>query len=195
MLALYTIITFVGSVYLSSTDRGWILFLVFPLIVLGSIIISMIDSLKYNRLFLMGRIDEAFEEISKKERKYRNNHRATNRLQAVKATLFTNLGQYEKSDFILNQMSGKLDKNLEGMRIGLLAFNKLMNGGDLIAAREELKQAMTIIDLSSNILILANVELELGNRELAAQALDTYQHRNDKKRLYSNLSRKLIQSM
>lgn len=62
----------------------------------------------------------------------------------------------------------------------------------LYLAREELKQAMTIIDLPTNFLFLANVELELGNRELAEQALDTYQHRNEKKRLLLGMTFLLV---
>lgn len=50
IFALYLIITFVVSLYLTSTDREWMLFWVVPLIIFVLIIIAAIDSLKYNRL-------------------------------------------------------------------------------------------------------------------------------------------------
>ncbi|MCR8644033.1 hypothetical protein NV379_15380 [Paenibacillus sp. N1-5-1-14] len=179
------IITAGGTFYLLWTGQTWGLFWFLPLVLIMALVSSFIDSLKYYRLFLAGRIKEAFEEIEKREQKYPKNIKFKNQMKLAKAIIHTNIGKYEMSDHTLKLMTGSLDKNLEGVKLGLLPFNTFMTGGDFLEAREMIHQSMKLVDLPSNFIILANIELELGNKDIARQPIESYkQNRNKRSIIY-----------
>ncbi|MCZ8520486.1 MULTISPECIES: hypothetical protein [Paenibacillus] len=193
-LIVYYLFIFAGTVgFVSSGNERHLLWFL-PLIFLSAIPLALWDSLKYNRLFLAGRVDEAFAELEARERKNSGKPKARNTLLLSKAALFANTGDYEKSDETLGGIHGQLDPNGEGMRLGLKAYNALMAGGELTAAREELVAAMKLIDLPANHLILANIEEGLGRGAAAADAVRTYEDSKRSRRLIPGWTMLLVNS-
>ncbi|SDR95292.1 hypothetical protein SAMN05444162_0413 [Paenibacillaceae bacterium GAS479] len=173
-MSLFYVSLFVTTMWLAATDNmiyAWIIIaLLFPV----SFAFIIFNSLKFNRLFLAGKTEEAFQELDKQENKFLNKPKALNQIRVTRASLLSNIGEFAASNALLESIPGKLDPNLEAMRQGLLGFNYYMSGSRMSEASDLIRQSLRSLNQWGSYLILAAVERELGNEEASRQALDTY---------------------
>ncbi|MGY4762640.1 hypothetical protein ACVNS2_23965 [Paenibacillus caseinilyticus] len=183
-MLLYYALIFLGTVLLMSSGRqGWLLVFL-PLVLLASVPLAVWDGLQYHRLFHAGRVEEAFEEVARRERKYARSPRMRIRLQLIKAQLYTNMGAYETSDRLLEGLDSGLDSNAEGLRLGLKSFNTFLSGGDLAAAHQDLTASMRHLYVPANHLTLAVIERELGRTGEAEASFRTFLAHKNRRRLF-----------
>ncbi|WP_426446306.1 hypothetical protein ACP26L_21790 [Paenibacillus sp. S-38] len=186
--ALYLAVTFLGTLLLVLTGRqSWLIWFL-PLVFLAAIPLALWDGLKFQRLFHAGKVEDAFRELARRERNYARNPRIQASLQLNRAQLYTNLGEYGKSGEMLEGVSGRLDKNAEGMRLGLKSFNTFMTGGDLTAAHQDLLASLKLLRIPQNHLLLAVIERELGRAGEAEASIRFFLAHKNRKRFFTGLT-------